>query len=486
METQPSVIERHRRLARAAFTAHDPDALDDACQALMRAAPQDAEARKLLGRQALRDLRLDDAEHYLREAAAHDPASPTSWLDVARVQAERRRMGDAEATLAAAETRGVRSAGFMTFLGALQTALGRPEDAAQSLFTAIELDPRHARAYRILAEIGALRSDDPHCAKLETLANAPDTPTPKRAMALYALAEIAANDGDNQAFIANVLKANAEQAANAPASDPHIDTLKKAVKAAKQKQRHAGAPPDTDPPIIFILGLPGGGAELCEHVLWRSADVRPGGHLGALAGPTQALAAQYDSKPAIQACMGFDRDTRIRLAERYLFRTQQLDGDSFVTCTDSDPANTPLALFAAAIFANAKFVRVNRDGNDAAFAVARRAYAQPARHQCDLRTIGRGIALTRASLDAFCEQRSDVITVEYADLVRAPVKTAKGLVKALHLPSRRKPPLVNGEAASGAGLGAWAGQRAANLVKPGSAATHADALAPMFEAIRKG
>lgn len=476
-----ALIERHRRLARAAFSARDAEALDDACHALIQAAPEDAEPRRLLGRQALRDLRLDDAEHYLREAAAYDPTSPISWIDVARILIERRRTAEAEATLAAAERRGVRSATFLTFLGALQTALAQTDEAIATLEAGVDLDPDYTQAHYWLADLGALRVGEPVHRRLLNRVNADDLPAARRAMGLFALAEAAAQDGDHDAFVAHILAANAAQADTLTGGAAHLDALKRAVKTG----RRTGAKPtgalDSDPPLVFILSSPGGGAEMAEFALAQVSEIRPGGHLGALAGPTVSLANAYDARPPVQTCASYDHDTRVRLAETYLARAHQLDGDLIWSCSDCDPANTALAPLAAALFDNAKFVRVARPREEAGVAVLRRAFSQPALHQCDLRAIGRGVALTEAALDAFCARREDVVTVDYAALRADPDAQGRALADALGLPLRS--PGAPPPAPQAGGFAAWLARRADTHVGPDDVSAFGDALSPMVRAL---
>lgn len=476
MGAAPSNLDRQRRLARAAFSAGDAGTLQTACQALIDADPLNVEARRLLGRQALRDLNFPEAEHYLREAAAHDPSTPASWLDLARLLVERRRIREAEAALSAAHARGVRSPGFLTYLGVLQLAMGRHHDASEHLQSAYHMDRDHMTALRWLALIGGFHPGDRLFTLLNDRLNTDQALSlPRRAMGHYALGEAALHAGEDGLFVDHVLQANAAQASALDGVDPHLDALKQTLKALTTTPPQRQHAPDSDPQIIFVLASPGGGAALAELALASACEVRMGGHLGALTTTSLATTSlattslatnswastklgvtpRKDARSPMAACASYDTQTRVGLAERYVTRAHQLDGPVTWPCSDSDPGNLALVPLAAALFGNAKFVRVRRDHDTAGLATLRHAHTHPALHHCDVRAIGRGVALSEAVLDAFCANREDVIAVDHHDLLTDLPGTGATLGAKLGIPRRTQ---AESPPAHAGGLAAWAEQ----------------------------
>lgn len=470
-----------RRTARAALAARDGDRLQTACDAILKASPDDAGARRLLGRRALQTFELNKAEGYLREAAARDPANPAAWAELARALVERRADTDAEAMLAAADARGVRSPGSLTFLAALRIALGRPEEARATLEAALDLDPGHGDALRWLAEMGALAPGSArHAGILRRLSAGALSPA-QSAAATYALAEAALTAGDEDGFARHLHDANALQHKSAPADDAWLVRLKNAAKAAKTMVVDTADTPwkagvATDPPVIFILAPPGVGGGLAERLVGAAGAVRRGGLAGVLAGPMAEAVDRTRKRSALRA-RKLSRDEKARLVEIYLARTSAIPGAPATPFIDAHPGNVALAPLAAALFTNAKFLRVRRPLADAGLAIWRRPARKPAAHKTDLVGVTQGLMRAEAALDAFCKRRSDVVEADYNRLVKAPVTEARRLAKALGL----TPPGDDHTPQLAAGLTAWEAERTETRITPGEAERFAGALAPLFD-----
>ncbi|MCG8442817.1 MAG: tetratricopeptide repeat protein, partial [Caulobacterales bacterium] len=198
----PHALADSRRAARTAFHRADHAKLERACAAILADAPEDAEARRLLGRAALRDLRPHDAAAFFRQAAARAPNEPGTWTDLARALLELGRAEEAEAHLDAAATRGVASAGLLTLLGDVRARLSRAEAAREAYETALEDAPYHGEAFRGLALAGGLGPGEPARSRAQQLTRDPDRPARAAAMAGYALAEAALREGDEDGFFA--------------------------------------------------------------------------------------------------------------------------------------------------------------------------------------------------------------------------------------------------------------------------------------------
>ncbi len=471
-------LDRWRAVARAAYADGDGDRLERACEIILRAAPDDLEARRLLARDALRDHRLGAAEELFRAAAAHHPARAGVWADLARALVERRALGEAEAVLAAAASRGVRSASTQTFLGRLRLALGRSDDARAAFEGALELDADYGDAYRGLAEAGGLTTGDPwRAAAQRRLAEGRFGPR-AAAAAQYALGEALWAEGEGDRALAVILDANARQHALwGGARDRWTPTLKRAARAAARGARVRDAAPETAPVIVVILGPLGGGGAVVEEALGAVSAIDLGGATGLLTGPIAEAAVARGRRALPAAAWRLSADDRTALARDYLRRLAALcSPDEFAS--DSDEAALPNTLLAAALFANARFVQVTRDLSDAGLAVLRRASPSGAPHTCAMPAIGEGLTAAARALSAFANA-TPVTTVAYEDVIADPAGAGRRLAQSLDIPLKDKP----APPAAPAGMGAWAAASAARRVAPGEATRFVQALTPLTAAL---
>ncbi len=474
----PSRMDRLRRAARAAFTAHDEDGLEAACEAIIQLNPSDSEARRLLGRHALRRLDLRSAETLLREAAACEPASPAAWVDLARALVDLRREAEAEAVMAAAAARGVRSAGLLTFTGVLRLALGRPDDAEDAFLGAVDADPKAGDALRWLAELGALTPGEPIFRHMVRRLKAGEFDASAQVSVLYALAEAAARAGDRDAMWAHLEDANARQAAAVEPGAAMLDTFKTASKAARLVNRARETGPESDPPLVFVLGAPGSGAALAEQALGAIAKIRVGGAMGALSGPVLSLMG-LDARAALLEAPRLSGAMRTQLAERYLARIALVEGKTNAVVSDSHGDNVALAPLAAAVFANARFVVVRRDVRDAGATVWRRAYAKPRAHECVKRDIGRVLALSETAMANLAKARDGVAETTYDALLDDPVGEGRRLADTLGLDLRDTPRAAH---PLDGGLECWEARRTEAKIAPGRGADFAAVLSELFKA----
>jgi len=298
------VSEDLRRSARFAFDKSDDKNLNKTCHAILDANPQDVDARRLLGLAALRNGRPDLAESWFRETAARRPDSPSVWRDLARALVDLRRDAEAEAILAAAAARGVRTAGTLSLLGKVRARLDRNEDAQTAFEAAIELDPARGEAYWGLADLGGIAAGDPIYVQAEELLAQDRFSDTGRIAARYALAEANRVSGQHSAFLEHAKIANADQ--RSQLSWGQRETAKDAWRAGERAnvyvQRKAkaldAAAQASDAPIvpIFLIGELGSGARLAEAMLANEPGVFAGGELNYVLGPVARVVETHTGR----------------------------------------------------------------------------------------------------------------------------------------------------------------------------------------------
>lgn len=379
-----------RRAARAAFASEDDQRLTRACEAVLRAAPQDAEARRLLGRAALRDARPERAEPWFREAAARAPYDPGAWGDLARALVEQRRVADAEAILAAAASNGVRSASMLVFLGGLRERLGRRDDARAAYEAAIDADPMSGEAHRALAYAGGLSADEPRAARLSRLVGEGALTPAAAAAALFALAEAERRSGHGEAFMALLAQANARQLALwGRRKDPAGVGPKRLARLVTAKTLEAAARAQPAPfTPVFIIGLREGGQEHLARALAAHPDMADAGAFNLLGGPVLRAFEALTGRPAPEGFERLDAAQLDAIAAIYVERARRLFPDARAIL-DASLETDPLLGLVAVALPNARIIRLRRDPMDQGFAVYRRWHASGAPHTCDLAAIAR-------------------------------------------------------------------------------------------------
>lgn len=384
----PAPLADLRRTARAAFEKRDAAKLERACRAILDASAEDVEARRLLGRAALRDFWPDRAEAWFREAAARAPDNAGVWIELARTLTALRREAEAEAILAAASARGLRSAALLSLLGWLRGALGARDDARAAFELALDVDAGWADAYRGLAATQVLKAGDPRHRQLLRFIDEKRITDAALSSAYYALAEADRAAGDDKGFFENLSQANRLQLSRSGSSESAGGAYRRAARAFTENtiQRAARAP---EPPFtpIFVIGAPFSGCSLIEAELARWPGVASCGEIAFLRGPvTRALEAKT-GKAAPEGFETLSAEVIAEIASAYNERIAKTAPGAKII-VDAAPDNDRLAGLIPALFPNAKIVRALRAPTAAGFEIFRRPASSPAPYNCDLAAIG--------------------------------------------------------------------------------------------------
>ena len=458
-----------RAAARSAYDRSAFSELETHCAAILEKSPHDVQARRLLGRAALREQRPDRAEPFLRTAAGHAGHDPALWTDLARALVDLGRAREAEAVLAAAHSRGVNSAGLLLRLGALRLNLNRAEDARDAFEAVLDGDPQNGEAYRGLAAVGALAEGGSLRPRAEALMGR--NPRDKAGVA-YALAEAALSDGDVAQFWSYVRTANDCDRARKTRKTIDADTrLRRSVKAidkALEAVKHV--PPAPFTPILIFAG-PGAGGVLAEQAFRACLSTAVLGETGCLALAAKRLEA-WTGKPLDKAFAVAEPDDYAAVALEY-WACLQARAKNEPVIVDRPPDAIWLSSFAAALLPNARIVIVSRTPLDQGLSIYRRPMGS-ARRFCDLPAIGRHLVRSRQMEDALLAAFGGRVTrTSFEALSSDPDGEAQRLREACGLPSEAVPPSPPRPRA----------QIDPVELPPGDAQHHSAALAPLAKTL---
>jgi len=366
-------------------------------QDLLRLAPDDPDALRLLGAALNGAGRHGEGEAAIRRALALRPDDPRMHNSLG---AALHASGDRARAIAAFRRATEVAPTFAPSWQNLATLLIEEEDNAGALHALdrlLALQPQLLRA-RILrsdvlrrtgggaetaAEYRRIIADHPESAwAWYGLANLKSVPfssddiaqmqqlhaasaDPRERMALgFALAKALEDDGRYADAFAHLTAANAaarrEMPWNAIAFSAAIDAILAAFPAA------AAAPPNSGRGAIFIVSLPRSGSTLVEQILSSHSQVAGGGELPCLDDVIQAESRQRGQREAAWTRAATTADWE-RLGADYLQRTTKWRDPQRSFLTDKTPANWMRAGAALAMLPQARIVNCRRNRLEAGF-----------------------------------------------------------------------------------------------------------------------
>lgn len=431
-----AISEDLRRSARFAFDKADDHRLQKTCKAILDANPQDVDARRLLGLAALRDARPDLAETWFRETAARRPDSPAAWRDLARALVELRREAEAEALLAAAVARGVRTAGLLVVLGQVRERLDRTADAIAAFEAAIELDPGRGEAYWGLAKLGGLTPGDPVFVQAEERLATGGFTDAARVPARFALAEACRQAGDYEGFLARAKAANADLRAQTPRAqrDGARDLWRAgerarfaAARRAKELEtRAANEAGDLVP--IFLIAEPRGGAEVAEAVLTNEPGVFAGGALNFIAGPVAKVIERHTGRRFPDGVENLKPNAIAEARAAYFERAKRLAPNAR-RIVDRSAELAPLAGVLRLLFPEAPIVRLERNAFDQALDLYRTYAPNRPAAATDLAQLGRWLRNARRAAEQAERAFDDAVAVIDVDALAASPATEENTLR---------------------------------------------------------
>ena len=304
-----SVADTHRAAEQALRQRRFEDT-ERLCGELLRTAPRDAHALFLLGLAAAERRQIPKALKALQQAVLLEPERADYLAQFARYLSAAKADKQAIQIAHAAMQLGSRDPLVLDTLGCVFSRAGdhetalvnfrqavaiRPGDAsfqfnlaASCKFTgdldaaerayesAIQADPRNARAHWALANLRRQSDDRNHVSRLEALLR-DGGDVDDRLYLHYALAKEQEDLGEHTAAFDNWARANAAKRATLDYDVAQDEALFEALMSQCRGGTQAGGDPSAEP--VFILGMPRTGTTLTDRILSSHSQVYSAGEL---------------------------------------------------------------------------------------------------------------------------------------------------------------------------------------------------------------
>jgi tetratricopeptide (TPR) repeat protein len=335
---EPNTARFHANLAGALREKHDLERADASYQTALRLEPKYAEARAGLGW-------LEHQQGHAEQARAHYEEALRLKPDLAQAHCN---------------------------LGELLEELNELPAAEVHLREAIRHDPRGAGARAQLANMLRAKLPEPELDAMHQLAADPLLSDGKRALLLFAMAQVHDARGEHDRAGELLSKANPLEAGwrqqRGHGWDPSlhvrfIEMLQSTFTPELFERANSWGVRSERP--VFIVGLPRSGTTLIEQVLASHSQVFGAGELRYVRETFEALAPGGNEPKCLAALETLDRAGAQRLAEAHLQRLDQLD-DRAVRIVDKMPDNYMYLGLLSILFPRARFIHCRRDLRDVA------------------------------------------------------------------------------------------------------------------------
>jgi len=388
--------------------------------------PDDAEAHNNLGNALAALDRRPEAIVCYRRALAINPGYGAAHSNLGNALMALRREAEAVACYERALASGCDVKVYGSVAAALRM-LGRLDEGRRAIEIAVELAPRRAEFYTLLAESKRFTDGDPHLALMEAAAQDIGSLSEKDQTSLnFALAKAYADLGQHERSFKHLLAANALSRR----STNYDETAKLGwfeqiasafTPALMERLRGLGA---ASPVPVFIVGMPRSGSTLVEQILASHPAIFGAGELDDFRIVVAHLMPDY---PELAA--GLDGAQLLELGTAYLERVRALAPDA-ARITDKLPINFAYVGLIHLALPGARIIHVRRDPIDTCLSCFSKQFIGDHPYNNDLGELGRYygayqavMAHWRAVLPA-----GVMLEVNYEDVVDDLEKQARRLV----------------------------------------------------------
>ena len=264
---------------------------------------------------------------------------------------------------------------------------GRLDEAIEWFERAIAIDPKDGTAHRYLVETRTF-VDEPHRARMETLAQDSRLDAEQRIDLHFALATALTRSGRYGRAFHYLREANALKRAGLVYDESRERLLMRSLRAmfssgVVRRMRGCG---DPSPRPVFIVGMPRSGTSLVEQILAAHPDVHAAGELEAFARCFNDL-SPIAADPNDEGAFAYELAAALRdLGGRYLTCA---GGGATLRVTDKMPSNFRFAAAIHLALPNAKIVHVRRSALDTCFSCYETHFSDGHEYAYDLRELGR-------------------------------------------------------------------------------------------------
>ena len=410
----------------AAFSGRYPEA-ERLLRRVVAAAPDYVEAQLDLGRLFKEQHRLAAAIGQFEKAIELEPGSFQGHFLLASVLAPAARTHDAIAAYRKALELRPRHAGAWLGLGHMLKTAGQQEEAIEAYRECIRLKPGNGEIYWSLANLKTYRLSDADIAEIERqLELAPQDAdggedTQSRVNFLFSLAKAWEDRGDfdrawryyDEGNRTQRMEENYDPVRTETMNDALVQVFDRDFMAARAGQGH----PSNEP--IFIVGLPRSGSTLLEQILAShsqvegTAELPYAGIVSNSIGRNRADGVNYP-----MAARDLDAGPLRQLGQDYLDLARIHRTEGCPRFIDKMPNNFPAVGFLQLVLPNAKIVDARRYPLDSCLSCYRQLFARGQSFTYDLTDIGEYFLQYQRMMDYWHETLPGrVLTVQYEDMV---------------------------------------------------------------------
>ncbi len=409
--------EAARALARLCYLAGSQDESLAALDILFRASPGDPFGRNLLGLISLRRGAVPFAATVFRSCVEADPASVEARVNLAICDRILGRLEDSRAGLEAACRMGRGVPEPAVELALTLEAMGRGDEALESLREVVALCPRDSRTVAAFVRV-ATHADELELARaaVERCAAPSSAGVAERQAFHFAAAELFDRLGEPDRAFEHARRANG---LSWRGFDAHAHTLlTERIIAAFTPTRLARAPDSGvhDERPVFIVGMPRSGTSLMERVLAAHPAIATTGEHREIGRIVGSLSSGADGASYLESMARIDRPALGALARRYLDSLPPSDGA--LRIIDKTPANFLHLGPILRLFPNACIVHMVRAPMDTCLSCYFQSFAEGHEFTFDLESLGRFYADYRRLMDHWrAVLPGRILDVCYEDLV---------------------------------------------------------------------
>ena len=312
--------------------------------------------------------------------------------------------------------------------------LGKFDELEAHLRKALALQPDFAECHQLLAEMRKLTSTDPLFKTARSIAQDRSAPKWKRRCAAFAVASVLDREGKADHAFRFLQIANAQVSPNENALR-RFETLAERSKAFFTPERIERLSIRTveEPAPIFVIGMPRSGTTLLERILSAHPAIGGAGELPDISNMVYSLDQVHSGSRYPDVLEKISPDLLKAYSKQYINRLRSYSGKTSYVI-DKYPVNFLYIGLLKILFPQAKIIHIKRNPLDVAISCLQSNFTVEHEWAFSFNGITRFYTVY-AGIMKFWERTigSDIITIEYENIVQRPQEEIPRLIHAIGL-----------------------------------------------------